>query len=223
MLFPIIILLCVHVCGAQRDLTKVLLTPMSYAAAEGSSGVLFACTAPTPSDINFFVDGSPLNTELAVMRGIHFVIVSTTMALLIIQPYPMNHNTTLICYSFIEGMKTKLSAPALLQVQGRLSAPSSLTLLPISQSYRRLSWTPPFTLDLTDENPDIIGYRVCFNLSNPPVIVEESLQCIVTQESSYIFPNIRHSLQISVTALNLVGDGNSSVITYQACTAGMVV
>lgn len=219
--FAPIILICLHLFSGFGAHGEVLLTPANYNASEGSGGVIFTCTVSVSLPIFFLVDDGQLDNSLQQSRGISTEIVNSSVSMLIIQPLPVNNNTTVVCFSLM-GQLIVFSPPVLLLVQGRLSAPPALNIMEsTSPSYRLLSWTPPFTLDLTDKDPDIIGYRVCFSSSAVPGALEASLQCVVRQEAYYSFLNVRISLQFSVTALNVVGDGNSSVITHQACTAGM--
>ena len=75
-------------------------------------------------------------------------------------------------------------------------------------SHKRLIWEPPASLNITDVEPDISGYRICTNLTEV---------CINTTELEYVFPNLRIPIQFSVTAVNLVGESNASVAFHEPC------
>ena len=77
---------------------------------------------------------------------------------------------------------------------------------------RRLSWDAPETIDLTDIEPDISNYRVCFNIS-------EEINCDNVSESSqqYTFINLRVPLLFSLSAVNVVGEGNATTVEHEAC------
>ena len=219
--FFICLLICT--CTAQSGPRNVLLTPAIYIASEGNSvAVQFTCTSPQPAAIFLVVDGSPIDTLLQQTRGITTNKLSETVTALYILPLQLNHNTSVSCFVILD-MVPSYSAEGVLLIQGQLSAPPRLTIMNSTlPNYRLLSWTPPFTLDLTDQEPDITGYRVCINFSSLDAAAEEmSLHCILTQDISYTYPNVRLPLQFSVTPLNVVGDGNSSFATHQPCTAGM--
>ena len=75
-------------------------------------------------------------------------------------------------------------------------------------SYSRLFWEAPESLDITDIEPDISNYRICTNFSGV---------YINTTELEYIFPNVRITIEFSVTAINVVGESNASIAIYEPC------
>ncbi len=74
-----------------------------------------------------------------------------------------------------------------------------------TENTKHLTWTPPFTLDITDLDPDIT-YRVCNNDTNT---------CVDTADTSYIFltSNTKFSVKFLVSACNPVGCSDNSTIT----------
>ena len=72
---------------------------------------------------------------------------------------------------------------------------------------RRLSWTPPPTLDLTDVHPDISHYNVCLN----------EVSCRNVEGTELSFLNIRMGIEFSIVAVNVVGQGNASTINHEPC------
>ena len=90
---------------------------------------------------------------------------------------------------------------------GLLSPPPSLNVQSFTDLYHHsLIWNAPFTLDLTNIEPDITSYTVCNNLTS---------NCVTTQEREYTFPNLCDPIMFSITAQNIVGEGSASSITYE--------
>ena len=90
---------------------------------------------------------------------------------------------------------------------GLLSPPPSLHIRYFSDPYyHSLLWNAPFTLDLTNREPDITSYTVCNNLTS---------NCVTTKQREYTFPNLCDPINFSITAHNVVGKGNASSITYE--------
>ena len=93
-----------------------------------------------------------------------------------------------------------------------------LQIIPFGSYYHNLTWNPPLTLNITAVEPDIFGYIVCSNISTECTTIN------VTEaggDSSdlrqYEFPNLRVYINFTVTAVNIVGDGESASIVYEAC------
>ena len=66
--------------------------------------------------------------------------------------------------------------------------------------------------------PDISSYIVCSNISTECTIIN------VTEAGSdssdlrkLVFPNLRVYINFTVTAVNVVGDGESGSIVYESC------
>ena len=79
--------------------------------------------------------------------------------------------------------------------------------------YFLITWDEPSTLNnYADFEPDISHYRVCYNLST-------RLTCTNTTDREFIFLkiNVRINLLFTVTAVNLVGEGNGSTVMHWAC------
>ena len=83
-----------------------------------------------------------------------------------------------------------------------------MTIADDDPSHKRLTWEAPASLNITDVEPDISGYRICTNLTEV---------CTNTTELEYVFPNLRIPIQFSVTAVNLVGESNASVALHDSC------
>ncbi len=70
---------------------------------------------------------------------------------------------------------------------------------------RILTWTPPFTLDITDVDPDITGYRICNNSANT---------CVDTTDTSILFETMCDPVEYDISACNRVGCGENATVTF---------
>ena len=84
----------------------------------------------------------------------------------------------------------------------------NLTLTIIDEFIKVLTWDEPYTLNITDVEPDINHYRVCSNLSTA---------CKSTTSREFMFVNVGVNILFTVTAVNVVGEGNGSTIMHWAC------
>ncbi len=85
---------------------------------------------------------------------------------------------------------------------GLLDPPTITEPIEHSTAHLILTWTPPFTLNITDLDPDIT-YRVCNNDTNT---------CVYTADTSYIFPTTCFPVEYSVSACNPVGCSENATI-----------
>ena len=84
----------------------------------------------------------------------------------------------------------------------------------------KLTWTRPFALDITDVDPDISSYTVYItntNTSNTGTVSVTELDENGVVETEYIFtglpgedPDSCHVYQFSISAWNVVGEGERS-------------
>ena len=91
---------------------------------------------------------------------------------------------------------------------GLLESPSNLTRSEFNATHRQLTWSAPFTLDITDEDPDISGYSVCDNVTG---------SCEMVTETEYTYLNLQVPVEFTVSALNVVGEGNASTVIHDPC------
>ena len=94
-----------------------------------------------------------------------------------------------------------------IQPIGDLAAPD-LSVISITNEVIKLKWVPPFTLDITNVDPDITNYSLhIWSLDTGEHVV------IVTNDSEYTFTkdnNICRIYKFTVAGVNTVGKGNRS-------------
>ena len=101
---------------------------------------------------------------------------------------------------------------------GVLGKCHDLQITPSGNYCRRLTWDPPSTLNITAVEPDISSYIVCSNISTECTTIN------VTEAEGdsrdlrqYTFLNLRTYINFTVTAVNVMGDGESASIVYEPC------
>jgi hypothetical protein len=223
----LVLLLCMK--GIHSQLIAVV-TPRGYnASLDPEASFTFQCDVTGTNNIQWFVDGSFSSTQEISNRGISesntiTVDEATDSAsyrrTLSILRNITNSNTTIVCLAtavsptgIVSGVNS--SEPVLFKVQGLLDAPSSLILSEaVNQHMRRLSWKEPFSLDITDVDPDIECYNVCYSLVN---VTAEKSQCTCVNQTEYTFLCVSVPLLFTVSAVNVVGEGEDSSILHDGC------
>lgn len=207
--------------GNTQD-TTVVLSPTRLIASGGSGIANFSCVILNPPKgtiiLSVLVNSLSLTDEHK-RRGIGLIMTNSSAGVVTIDSREENNNTILSCTAGAVAFSFAffLSSPSVFYVQGVLSPPPSLRIIrffPSAAGYKRLMWDAPFTLDVPNQEPDIIGYRVCVNFA-------QTLMCMRTQDTFYDFLNIRLPLDFHVTALNVVGESSPSTILNPACHAGI--
>lgn len=87
---------------------------------------------------------------------------------------------------------------------GLLHPPTLNEPIEYNSSHQMFTWTGPFSLDITDLDPDIT-YRVCNNATSI---------CVDTTDNSHVFPTLHSSTNYSVSACNPVGCSEKSVAVF---------
>lgn len=169
------------------------------------------------STVNVLVNGVQFNTPELESRGIIILRQGTTMRTVFVEPRMENNNTVISCVA-VTGSRILRSLEARLLIQGLLSSPSDLEISSIAGHpyINRLSWQPPFTLNITNLEPDIVGYRVCFTFMATQV-------CTVVENTLYEFFNVRLTLDFLITAINIVGEGDAGRVMHPACATGIII
>ena len=220
--------------GCAQNLSAVL-TPLAFNASQGSV-TTFHCSVTGTTTLLWQVDNEVL-LGVNSNRGIRFTqpvagIAGSFQSNLTIPATPENDGSAVQCVAAVIPGSTVLSRTATYQVQGIVLAlvlshsvlhdagtiflsmtgildpPINLTIVNQGASHSRLFWEAPESLNITDIEPDISNYRVCTNLSGV---------CINTTDLEHIFPNVRITIEFSVTAVNIVGESNASTVVYEPC------
>ncbi|CAI8006821.1 hypothetical protein GBAR_LOCUS4919, partial [Geodia barretti] len=124
------------------------------------------------------------------------------------------NGTRVSCLVLILGGPFDESANVTLRIQGTLSAVADLRAISSTCSVT-ISWSAPFSLDVTGVDPDIWYSVLIYNVTdenNPTAIL--CTDCINITETNYTFTpdylSPSHVYKFSVTPLNGVGQGESS-------------
>ena len=201
---------------AQRT---VVITPRGYnASLDPAANFTFQCDVIGADGVLWLVDGLPSTRQDVRDRGISesdVIIVDETTdrfrSSIAISRNDHNSNTTIMCLADSILSNDVLSDPVLFQVQGLLDAPPNLMLSEANdQHMRRLSWDEPFSLDITDTERDISYYKVCYSIST------EKSQCQHTEQTEFTFLCARIPLNFTVSAVNVVGEGEAMTIFHEA-------
>ena len=108
---------------------------------------------------------------------------------------------------------TDIDSMLLLYSIGRLQEVQNLTAAFLTDSSIQISWIPPFTLDITGVDPDII-YCVDVSISRGLSFSELSMSQCGINETEFIFMlpprNWCYFYHFTVTPVNPVGNGTSS-------------
>ena len=211
-------LVLLYLCSISSISGQVRLEPQNFNASEGSEAISFLCSAPVSSIFFFTANDKSIDQVVMQQRGIVQNTVNDSASRLTVRPLLVNNNLSIACFSLALMARTD----GVLLVQGTLSAPPDAIIGSASSTgLKELSWNPPFTIDLSAQDPDILGYKLCFTLALPSHSGHiNTLQCRITQSLTYSFTNVRLNLNFTVAALNPVGEGASSVVLHQACSGG---
>ncbi len=101
---------------------------------------------------------------------------------------------------------------------GPLQAVGSLTVTPILLDSISLTWTPPFSLDLHNVDPDISGYCVGVVNSTSSLVIHSQCGITDTQYNYIVSPRSTpcDTYTFTVTPVNTVGNGTSASVTLQS-------
>ena len=228
---PFLLLLLVLVRDKCAQPTAVI-TPRGYnASLDSEASFTFQCDVIGADTIQWVVDGLPSTRSEIRTRGIsegEIIDVDPTAGILrgslSIERNIINKNTSVICIADLTLLADVLSEPVLFRVQGLLDAPSNVMLSEAdNQHVRRLSWDKSFSLDITDFDPDIDCYNVCYRLVN---ITVENSQCTCVNQTEYTFLCVSVPLLFTVSAVNVVGEGGATSILHHGCgcisTTGLI-
>ena len=101
---------------------------------------------------------------------------------------------------------------------GVLGKCPGLLITPLGEYHQHLTWDPPSTLNITAVEPDISTYIVCHNISSECTTINVTEAGDDSRDlRQYTFLNLRTYINFTVTAVNIVGDGESASIVYEPC------
>ena len=102
-------------------------------------------------------------------------------------------------------------------IVGFLPDVGSLTVTPMD-SIISLTWTPPFSLDLHNVDPDISGYCVGVVNSTSSLVIHSQCGITDTQYNYTVSPRSTpcDTYTFTVTPVNTVGNGTSASVTLQS-------
>ena len=220
---PILGLLLCAFITPQAQAVTVNLSPNGDYNAALHTFVQFNCTVTGASRpaVQWLVNSTIAGDLEIVARGVITTALTEIsegvyQSMLNIPASLENVNTSIVCKIF-DDSGIRISSAGFLFVQGLLDPPPNLTLTEAGDQLTRiLTWGAPETLDLTDIDPDIQFYQVCYNLS-------DDLTCINVSSSErreFSFPNVCVPLVFTLTAFNVVGEGKASSIVHNGSTSG---
>jgi hypothetical protein len=171
------------------------------------------CTAPAENGyiINWIVNGSQLNTEdsetdfrlkdilLANMsRGRNLMFTAT----------PEVNNTNVHCLITDTQQQISESSQFLIQIQGRLLAPD--VQFNASDLFILFSWSPPFSLNITDVEPDVLYYSLTVVTTDHDNSTATTLTTMNTTDTQFMLQSescLFVYYQVQIAAVNVVGVG----------------
>ena len=197
---------------AQQAFTKptaVLFPSGGYNAGLGSTAT-FTCIINGSTSVLWLVDGTSENENKGItINPILSQSDGTSLSQLNVPATIQNDGVEVYCLA-VTTLVNGPSETVTLSIQGLLSSPSALEINTQNGHSQLLTWTPPPTLDLTNVDPDISFYNVCSTILN-------EVSCIEVQNTEHSFTNTRIRIEFSVSAVNVVGEGNASTITHEPC------
>ena len=219
----LVLLLLILVKGKHSQPTAVIIPRGYNASLDPEDSFTFQCDVTGVNGVQWLVDGLLASRQDISNRGIREGSIITVdeasgslRSTLTIIRNINNSNTSIICLASMTsqtGITTTVpSEPVLFKIQGFLEAPSNLMLLGAdNQHMRRLTWDEPFSLDITDVDPDIECFNVCYRLVN---VTAEKSQCTCVNQIEYTFLCVSVPLLFTVSAMNVVGKGSASSILH---------
>ena len=215
------LILLLSVVNTQAQVTAVISPDEDYnAALDPNSNIVFNCTGNRDT-IRWTVDNTAAGDQSIVSRGVTAtseVGIGGGMFLstLFVPTSYENNNTAIQCtVADLNSVPivSNTSKLIFLNIQGLLGPLPNLSLSETDEQLSRLlTWNAPLTLDITNVDPDIEYYQVCYNLSTELTCTNVSS----VGERAFKFSNVRVPLLFTVTAFNVVGEGNESSIVHQA-------
>ena len=97
------------------------------------------------------------------------------------------------------------------RIAGLLQVSMNIITASYNTSHNIIIWAEPFTLDITDVDPDIIGYTVCIS-------VRDVHECGNVTATEVIVPKYYFDVNIMITAWNIIGESPAALYSIIPCT-----
>ncbi|XP_064402670.1 uncharacterized protein LOC135348401 isoform X2 [Halichondria panicea] len=216
-------LLLIFCTSAYGELAKIE-APFVYNAYlnQPDNGV-FVCLVRNGGSARWIVDGQQadsvpiLSREITVTYDLNQVPGYITATITIPATVVNSNGVTCKCrrytsIGFVEAYET-----AKFYVQGILQMSSNYTVARYNKSHNRVSWTEPFSLNITAVQQDIFGYTICTD----GLTAIEQLQCMNTTTAEIILPKYCVDVNyLTVGAWNIVGESNTVLFAVERETTG---
>ena len=215
-----LLLLCASVLNVKGQL-NVSISPIEDYNVAPPIGqnitVEFRCTS-TATTIEWRVNDTVSNDMIIASRGVTLTTPVETDGLFsssLFIPASQDISKTSILCRAVDSDRGLIESSQLvyLNIQGLLGPPPNLTLSEADEQLTRLlRWDAPETLDITNVDPDIQNYQICYNLS----AAEMTCTNVSSEgEREFKFSNVRVPLLFTVSAFNVVGEGSASTVVHQ--------
>lgn len=99
-------------------------------------------------------------------------------------------------------------------ILGLLDEPRDIGSKAFNVTHTKIYWQAPFTLNVTDVEPDILDYTVCISIDT---IITNSTCMNESTKLEAVIPNFNVHKNISVSAWNALGEGKAGQLLLDAC------
>jgi hypothetical protein len=177
----------------------------------GAARELF-CTAPVESGytIIWIVNGSELSAEETYFRSEDIMLANMSRGVkLMFIATPEVNNTNVHCLIIdIQRLQISKSSQFSVQIQGRLLAPD--VQFNASDLFILFSWSPPFSLNITDVEPDVLYYSLTVVTTDHDNSTATTLTTMNTTDTQFMLQSescLFVYYQVQIAAVNVVGVG----------------
>ena len=84
----------------------------------------------------------------------------------------------------------------------------NVTTMMYNNSHNMIVWEEPFTLNITEVEPDLLGYTVCSSIpsfTNSDIV---NIKCVYKTTANFILPKFFVYVSLTISAWNAVGESN---------------
>ena len=98
----------------------------------------------------------------------------------------------------------------------------NVTSVSYNRSHNQVVWEEPFTLNITDVEPDIFNYTICTSFPSFTSTDTFHIRCINKTKANIIIPKFFVNVSLTISAWNIVGESNRvDCIIEPACSIDM--